>query len=133
MTDSVPAMIWVTDPAGFCTYLNQQWYDYTGQTEAEAMGMGWVDRVHPDDAEAAKAAFLDSTARQAPFHCLYRVRRADGHYRWAIDTGMPRFSASGEFEGLVGTVIDVHEQKLAEQALQRLTRKLRTPATRPRG
>jgi signal transduction histidine kinase len=55
---------------------------------------------------------------------LYRLRRRDGRYRWAIDAGQPRFSASGKYEGIVGTVIDIHERQLAEQGLQRLTRQL---------
>ncbi|MBC6698424.1 PAS domain-containing sensor histidine kinase [Hymenobacter puniceus] len=125
MADNAPAMLWVTDPAGYCTYLNQQWYDFTGQTEAEALGMGWTLAVHPHDAAAAGAAFLDANARRVPFDFLFRLRRHDGHYRWAIDRGLPRFGPDGEFEGIVGTVVDVHEQKLAELALQKLTKKLR--------
>ena len=125
MADNAPAMLWVTDPAGYCTYLNKPWYAYTGQTEAEALGMGWTQAVHPDDAAAAGAAFLDANARRVPFEFLYRLRRHDGMYRWAIDRGLPRFGADGGFEGIVGTVVDVHEQKLGELALQKLTKKLR--------
>ncbi|SHJ53661.1 PAS domain S-box-containing protein [Hymenobacter daecheongensis DSM 21074] len=125
MADSAPAMLWVTDPQGYCTYLNAQWYAFTGQSEAEALGIGWTRVVHPDDAPGAEAAFLDACARRIPFHYLYRLRRHDGVYRWAVDSGLPRFSATGEYEGIVGTVIDIHEQKLAEQALQKLTQKLR--------
>ncbi|RYU76725.1 PAS domain-containing protein [Hymenobacter persicinus] len=125
LADSVPAMLWVTDAQGQCTYLNAQWYAYTEQQQAEALGIGWVDAVHPDDAPAAAQAFFDANARQTPFYSLYRLRRQDGVYRWTIDSGLPLFTATGEFEGFVGTVIDVHEQRLAEQALQRLTRKLR--------
>ncbi|WP_310396743.1 PAS domain-containing protein [Hymenobacter sp.] len=125
MADNAPAMLWVTDPTGYCTYLNQPWYDYTGQTEAEALGLGWTGVVHPEDAEAAGTAFLAANARRAPFQGLYRLRRRDGAYRWAIDSGLPRFTETGEYAGIVGTVIDVHEQKLAEMALQRLTKKLR--------
>ncbi|AHJ97627.1 PAS domain-containing protein [Hymenobacter swuensis] len=126
MADNAPAMLWVTDADGYCTYLNQPWYAFTGQTEAEALGMGWVSAVHPEDAPAAGRAFMEANAHRIPFHCLYRLRRHDGQYRWAIDSGQPRFTQDGEFAGIVGTVIDVHEQKLAELALQRLTLKLRS-------
>ncbi|UPL50238.1 PAS domain-containing protein [Hymenobacter sublimis] len=125
MADNVPTMIWLTDAAGQCVYLNQQWYDYTGQTEAEGLGVGWLDAVHPDDRAATHATFADAAARQAPFSLLYRQRRHDGRYRWAVDTGLPRFHRSGQFEGYVGTVFDIHEQKQGEQALQHLTTKLR--------
>ncbi|SDY94616.1 PAS domain-containing sensor histidine kinase [Hymenobacter psychrophilus] len=125
MADHAPAMLWVTDPAGQCTYLNAQWYAYTGQTEAEALGLGWTQAVHPDDADAAGTAFLDANDRRVPFEFLYRLRRHDGKYRWAIDRGLPRFGPDGAFAGIVGTVVEVHEQKLAELALQKLTKKLR--------
>ncbi|QIL75080.1 PAS domain-containing protein [Hymenobacter sp. HDW8] len=126
MADNAPAMLWVTDREGYCTYLNQPWYTFTGQTTAEALGMGWVSAIHPDDAAAAGAAFVEANARRAFYHKLFRLRRHDGVYRWVTDSGLPHFNEAGEFEGMVGTVIDVHEQKLAELALQRLTKKLRT-------
>ncbi|KUG09825.1 hypothetical protein ASU33_19335 [Solirubrum puertoriconensis] len=126
MADSLPSMVWVTDPEGQCTYLNRQWYSYTGQQEAEALGIGWLNAVHPDDAPAAEQAFLEANKHQVPFRIVYRLRRHDGQYRWAIDAGMPRYNAAGEYEGIVGTVFDIHERQLAEQALQRLTQQLRT-------
>ncbi|GAB2771085.1 PAS domain S-box-containing protein [Hymenobacter luteus] len=125
LADNVPAMIWVTNPEGSCTYLNQQWFAYTGQTRAEALGRGWLQAVHPEDVATTTDVFLEATASQTAFSLLYRQRRHDGQYRWAIDTGLPRFNAQGEFEGHIGTVFDIHEQKQAEQSLRRLTRQLR--------
>jgi len=124
MANHVPAMLWVTNPAGACTYLNQPWYEYTGQTEAEALGFGWLNAVHPDDAPVAGAAFRDAATQQGTFRVVYRLRRADGQYRWAIDAATPRFDTAGSYAGLVGVVLDVHEQQVAEQALQQLTEEL---------
>jgi PAS domain S-box-containing protein len=124
MANHVPAMLWVTNPAGECIYLNQPWYDYTGQTEAQALGYGWLNAVHPDDAPVAGAAFRDAATRQGAFRVVYRLRRADGQYRWAIDAATPRFDTAGGYAGLVGVVLDVHEQQVAEQALQQLTEEL---------
>ena len=125
MADNVPAMLWITEPDGQCTYLNRQWYVTTGQTEATALGEGWLSAVHPEDVAATRQAFEEANARHAAFRLLYRLRHHDGHYRWATDSGLPRFGADGAYAGFVGTVIDTHEQKLAEQALRRLTQKLR--------
>ena len=133
MADHVPAMIWVTDAQGQCTYLNAQWYAFTGQTPAQALGEGWLHAVHPDDALQAGQAFQDAHARQGPFRVLYRLRRHDGQYRWAIDAGQPRLTGAGEYVGIVGTVIDVHEQQLAVQAMRRLTYKLRTARDEAQG
>jgi PAS domain S-box-containing protein len=126
MANHVPAILWVTNPAGACTYLNQPWYEYTGQTEAEALGFGWLNAVHPDDAPVVGAAFRDAATRQGAFRVVYRLRRADGQYRWAIDAATPRFDPAGGYAGLVGVVLDVHEQQVAEQALQQLTEELQT-------
>jgi PAS domain S-box-containing protein len=130
MADTLPAMIWLTDSAGQCTYLNQQWYHYTGKQPGAGLGEGWLQVVHPADAAATRTVFFDATSQRAPFSVLYRQRRQDGRYRWVLDTGAPRYNRAGEFDGFVGTVFDIHEQKQAEQALQRLTTTLRTARDR---
>ena len=118
MADHAPVMMWVTEPDGYCSYLNRGWYDFTGQTEAEALGFGWLKAVHPDDAAAAERAFVEANAKAANFRVDYRLRRADGVYRWAIDAASPRFGAEGQFIGFVGSVIDIDERREAEDALR---------------
>jgi PAS domain S-box-containing protein len=107
-------MMWVTEPSGYCTYLNQRWYDYTGQTERTGEGYGWLDAVHPDDRPAAEHAFLSATAERRDYRIDFRLRRSDGVYRWAIDAAAPRFSDEGDFLGFVGSVIDIDERREAE-------------------
>jgi PAS domain S-box-containing protein len=125
MADHAPVMMWVTDPSGTCTYLNRRWYEFTGQTEAEALGYGWLDATHPDDAAIAGTAFIESNAAKAPFRVEYRLRRADGTYRWAIDAATPRFGADGQYLGYVGSVIDIDERREAEQLLRKSEEQLR--------
>jgi PAS domain S-box-containing protein len=117
MTDNLPVAVWVTRPDGACTFLNRTWYDYTGQTEAEALGLGWTSATHPEDVLRSKEAFLAANARPSSFRVLYRLRRRDGAYRWFLDWGEPRYDAAGNFQGMVGVVIDVHEQRRAEEQL----------------
>ncbi len=117
MADHAPVMMWVTEPDGRCSYLNRGWYDFTGQTEADALGFGWLKAVHPDDAAEAERAFIEASATSTPFRVEYRLQRADGTYRWAIDAAAPRFGAAGQFLGFVGSVVDIDERKAIEQAL----------------
>lgn len=117
IADHAPTILWVTDPTGFCTYLNQQWYDFTGQGRHEALGYGWTLAVHADDQERTTEIFLDALERQVPFQLDYRLRGADGEYREAIDTGTPHFGANGEFLGYVGCVLDITERKELEKRL----------------
>lgn len=118
MADNSPMMIWVTDATGYCTYLSQRWYDFTGQAEATGLGFAWLEAVHPDDRESSRTTFLKATERQTAFQLEYRLRRDDGEYRWAIDAASPRMGQDGEFEGFIGSVIDIHDRKQAELALQ---------------
>jgi PAS domain S-box-containing protein len=129
--DTAPATLWVTNADASANFLSRGWYDYTGQSEAEAMGkdgFGWLSAVHPDDRERAGRIFLEANQKHEPFSVDYRLRRSDGEYRWAIDAGRPRFGSAGEFLGYIGSVIDVHDRKQSEQALREADRRFRTMA-----
>ncbi|NII60025.1 PAS domain S-box protein [Sphingomonas aerolata] len=125
MADHAPVMMWVTDPSGYCTYLNRKWYEFTGQTAEDARGFGWLDATHPDDKERAEAAFVAANASHAPFRVEYRLRHASGAYRWAIDAASPRFNEDGEYLGYVGSVIDIDERREAEERLSLSEEQLR--------
>ena len=118
-TDTAPALLWVTDPAGQCTYLSRAWYTYTGQPVGAGLGTGWIDAVHPDDREDTRVLFEQANEQQRPFRHDYRLCHHTGHYRWAIDAGTPYFGEEGNFLGYVGSVTDIHDRKAAEEALQR--------------
>lgn len=119
MADTAPAMLWITDQSGYCTFLSHGWYQFTGQTAATGLGHGWTQAVHPDDQPHALQTFLTANAAHAPFSFDYRLRHVDGNYRWAIDTGRPRFAADGAFLGYIGSVIDITDRKQAEEELRR--------------
>src|SRR5690606_35049373 len=102
------------------------WYDFTGQPAGGGLGLGWLKALHPDDRAPAEAKFLDANRRRVPFRIDCRIRRSDGVYRWAIDSGAPRFGPQGEFLGYIGAVIDISERKQAEEALRRSEAKFAT-------
>jgi PAS domain S-box-containing protein len=115
MADAAPVMLWVTSPAGECTFLSRAWYEFTGQSESEALGFGWLDAVHPDDRQQAHRAFREANEKRVPFSNDYRLRARDGRYRWAIDAAQPWVSPTGTFLGYVGAVLDIGDRKEAEQ------------------
>ncbi len=126
LADHAPVMMWVTDPDGYCSYLNRSWYEFTGQSEEEALGLGWTKATHPDDQKFAEGAFLAANAARGPFRIEYRLRRADGVYRWAIDAAAPRFAEDGTFLGHIGSVIDIDERREAEERSRESEARLRT-------
>ncbi|MFG0267152.1 MAG: PAS domain S-box protein [Rhodopirellula sp. JB055] len=118
IADASPAMLWVTDKNHMCTFLSKNWYKTTGQTQTEGMGLGWTNATHPDDRERAGQEFLTAAEARQPVLLEYRLRMADGNYRWAVDVGQPRFDSEGAFAGYTGYVIDVDDRKAFEQSLE---------------
>lgn len=125
MADTAPAMLWVTDRSDYLEFISRGWLEYTGQTQTLAYreGFGWLDQVHPEDREGSVTAFTQSSIEKIPFEIQYRLHRVDGAYRWALDAGRPRFDENGQWLGYIGSVIDIHEQKLALDALREADRR----------
>jgi len=118
MADNAPTMIWVTAPSAECTYISKQWCEYTGTTQQQNLGRGWFECVHPDDRQHTQDIFQKANEQHAPFSVDYRLKRHDGEYCWAVDSGLPRFDDDGQFQGYVGTVTDIHDRKRAEVKLR---------------
>jgi PAS domain S-box-containing protein len=116
--DAAPAMLWVTEPDGYCSFLSRGWYEFTGQTRQEGLGFGWTAAIHPEDREAAGNAFLNANREKKEFIFEHRLLHANGSYCWVIDIGRPRWSPTGEFLGFVGNVLDITHRKQAEEALR---------------
>ncbi len=119
LLDEAPVYIWESGPDGKCTYFNKPWYEFTGRNEAQEIGEGWVEGVHPDDFDACIEAYAENFYARQAYSIEYRLRRHDGEYRWILDSGSPRLSESGEFLGYTGSCIDITNQKLAMEENQR--------------
>ncbi|MDX2228287.1 MAG: PAS domain S-box protein [Leptolyngbyaceae cyanobacterium bins.349] len=117
MADSAPVLIWLSGLDGKCTWFNQTWLNFTGRSLAQELGDGWAEAVHPDDLEQCLETYLTAFGRHQPFEMDYRLRRADGQYRWLLDCGRPRFTPDGEFLGFIGSCQDIHDRKQVETAL----------------
>jgi PAS domain S-box-containing protein len=122
MADAAPVMIWLTGLDKSCIFLNKVWLDFTGRTMEQESGYGWVAGVHPDDRDRCLAIYSSSFEARRSFQLEYRLRRADGEYRWLLDNGVPRFAISGVFEGYIGSCIDITERKYAEELKEELQR-----------
>ena len=117
MADSAPVLIWMAGPDKGCTWFNRGWLDFTGRSMAQEVGRGWLDGVHPDDRPRCLRDYSAAFDRRQKFELEYRLRRADGEYRWLLDAGLPRFGAAGEFLGYMGSCYDVTRLKRLESDL----------------
>jgi PAS domain S-box-containing protein len=120
MADTAPVLIWMTGTDGLCNYFNKPWLEFTARTMEQEIGTGWTQGVHPDDVQGCFDCFLPAFDARKPFRMEYRLRRADGEYRWVTESGIPRYTGTGEFAGYIGSNIDITEIKRAEEERQRL-------------
>jgi PAS domain S-box-containing protein len=118
IADSAPVMIWMCDADKRCTWFNRRWLEATGRTMDEARARGWLDGVHPDDMESCFDVSSTAFEARQPFSMQWRMRRADGEWRWLAGTASPCF-AQGEFTGYVGSCVDITEQKDAQIGIDR--------------
>ncbi len=125
MADSAPVLLWIAGPDGLCTFFNQPWLIFTGRPLEDELGSGWAAGIHPEDFHAAMSGYLDAFVEHRPFRLEYRLRRADGEYRWLLDTGVPRYLADGTFAGYIGSCIDVADRRRAEETLRSSESRLR--------
>jgi PAS domain S-box-containing protein len=123
VADSAPVMIWMSGTDKRPTYFNRRWLDFTGQSETDLQS-GLAGLVHPDDYEKCHEVYCRGFDQQQPFTKECRLRRHDGQYRWMLDMGVPRFHEDGSFAGYIGSCVDITEQKLAEEALSSMSRRL---------
>jgi len=121
MADSAPVMVWLSTADGRCTYFNSRWLHFTGRRLDEELGDGWAAGVHPEDLERCLHVYRAAIAKQEGFTMEYRLRRADGQYRWVLDHGVPRIALDGRFTGHIGSCIDVTDLKAAQQIIAEST------------
>ena len=118
LADTVPVMIWVTDESNKSTYVSKCWSDFTGVSLEKIISDGWIKIIHPEDHQVAIGRYDRYFKAREPFVIEYRIRSKEGDYKWVVDHGVPRFTADGIFIGYIGSVIDIHYRKTAEQKLR---------------
>ncbi|ACK81794.1 GAF domain-containing protein [Methylorubrum extorquens] len=132
LVEGIPQLVWRAGDGGAWSWASPQWCRYTGQTEAESRGFGWLDAVHPEDRDRAQNAWSGAAAAEV-LAVDYRIRHApEGRYRWFQSRALPLREGSDIVEWL-GTSTDIDDlRQLQEQQgvmvaeLQHRTRNLIT-------
>jgi PAS domain S-box-containing protein len=117
MADTAPVMIWMARCDKLCNYFNAVWLEFTGRSLEEEIGNGWAEGVHPDDRDRCVEIYDKAFDAREAFSMEYRLQNKDGEYRWILDKGTPRFNSDGNFEGYIGSCLDITERKQAEKKI----------------
>jgi PAS domain S-box-containing protein len=112
-------IVWTTNPEGEVVEDMPMWRAFTGKSEEELRGWGWVDSLHPEDRERTTAVWSEAVRARSVYETEYRIRKSDGEYRHFAARGAPVLQADGSVREWVGTCIDITERKRAEEALRR--------------
>ncbi|MCY1640815.1 HWE histidine kinase domain-containing protein [Methylorubrum sp. SL192] len=131
LANLVPGFLWSSDLVGRATWFSERWYEYSGQSEPEALGYGWQTVIHPDEREYTITGFRAAMDQERPYNREYRIRGKDGIYRWFMVRAEPIRDAAGQIDRCYGAVTDIHDlhelqqrQAVLVDELQHRTRNL---------
>jgi two-component system cell cycle sensor histidine kinase/response regulator CckA len=116
LADTAPVAIWVTGPDRLGSFFNKRALTFAGRTLQELVGNRWTELVHPDDRDHVCAEYRAAVVARRPFRMECRMKRADGQYRWVLNTGIPRFVECA-YIGHIGTVVDTTDLKLSQKQM----------------
>src|SRR5712672_2280483 len=121
IVDSIPGLVLTMRAQGELEFVSQQGLDYSGKTLEELKGWTNSDIVHPDDLSRVLATWKDSveTGHPAGYDSEYRIRRADGVYRWFQVRALPVLDAEDRMIRWYCLYTDIDDRKQAEEKLKR--------------
>ncbi|WP_457106937.1 PAS domain-containing protein [Methylobacterium sp. P5_C11] len=111
LSQVLPNFVWATDAAGAADWFNERVYAYAGRPPGSLDGAGWRAVIHPDDQERVAEEWLAAVRSRTDYQSEYRLRRADGTFRWFLARAQPVLAANGTVARWVGTSTDIDDQK----------------------
>jgi len=110
-------IVWTSTADGRRALDLTQWVAFTGQTNLEAAGSGWLQAIHPDDRPEAVQVWKQAVLERKPMVTTHRLRRADGEYRYMEARAVPVLDDQGEVREWVGAHADITDRILAQEQL----------------
>ena len=119
LSEAMPQIVWSADVTGALEYVNPHALRYCGVRLEDVGGWKWASFIHPEDLAATEAAWRRVLTTGESDQMEHRLRRADGEFRWHLTWRVPLRNEKGEVIHWIGTATDIHDQKMAEQELER--------------
>ncbi len=118
LAEAVPQIVWSSGPDGTLDYVNQRFFEFTGQAPEMAPARIRFP-IHPEDQRESQARWEAALARGEPYEAEYRLRRADGVWRWMVARAVPARGGGTAVERWVGAVTDMTELIETRRMLER--------------
>ncbi|MDO6415083.1 EAL domain-containing protein [Sphingomonas sp. BIUV-7] len=123
-----PQISWTATPSGMVEEVSPRWAEATGTDPVAALGSGWIDRLHLDDVPLALAAWGKALVAGTAVDVEYRLQTVGGHYRWFRARATARRDEEGAIVRWYGTLEDIHDRWLAEEAVRESEERFRLAA-----
>jgi PAS domain S-box-containing protein len=112
-------ILWTTNAQGEVAADMPLWRAFTGQSQQEILGSGWVNALHPDDRQRTMVVWSKSVIARSHYETEYRIRRHDGEYRYVAVRGVPVLEPDGSIREWIGACTDITDAHLATEAVRR--------------
>jgi len=122
LSDALPGVTWAASPAGELTFVGESWTKIHGKPPEGALGQAWLDSLHPSDFKRVIAVWQHSLATGEPYDIQFRVRIADGSYRWYLVRALPVREADGTIVRWIGVNVDIDDQRRADEGREQFVR-----------
>ena len=110
-SQAMPNHVWAAASDGLLNWFNDEVYAYSGAQRGDLDGGGWASIVHPEDLEKAYELWSKSLATGDTYEARFRLRRADGAWRWHIARAMPIRGEDGQVVEWIGSNTDIEDGK----------------------
>jgi PAS domain S-box-containing protein len=133
LANSVPVVVWTSNPQGQIDYINQRWYERSPITINKALGTGWREILHPDDEERTWSAWHECLKTGEPYQIEYRLLDKYGDYRWWMVRAIALKDDNDNIIKWYGSNIDITDHKELERQKDNFlgvaSHELKTPVT----
>ncbi|BAY12548.1 hybrid sensor histidine kinase/response regulator [Calothrix sp. NIES-2098] len=113
--DAIPQIVWTCKPTGEAEYFNQQALHTFGINLEQLFINGWHPLVHPEDLQPTINAWMTAVTTGNDYQIEYRLKIADGSYRWYLGRAIPKRDRIGKIRRWFGTCTDIHDRKQQAQ------------------
>jgi len=118
LAEIIPQIVWTAIPSAGLDYCNHRWTELTGQPVEEAMGMGWLETLHPDDVPVALSNWEKGRRDGTTIDAEYRFRASDGTFRWHLVRVTALRDRDGNVIHWFGSCTDIQDQMHAQELLE---------------